>query len=138
MKYGTKCSAIYSTTIKTLFVASFPIILDVYCLDYYQLKEIVRRRRKKNEKFLQDIVDEKSFLFGDVQTRIANSNRATTKWIEGALSFFQSFLYFLTLKLNPFLLFFIFFFIFFSLLFSLCSSTLPFWLSIFSAFYQRF
>lgn len=136
MKYGTKCSAIYSTTIKTLFVASFPIILDVYCLDYYQLKEIVRRKRKKNEKFLQDIVDEKSFPLGDVQTRIANSNRATTKWIEGALSFFQSFLYFLTLKLNPFLLFFIFFL--HLLLFTFCSSTLPFWLSIFSAFYQRF
>jgi hypothetical protein len=31
---------------------------------------------------------------GDVQTRIANSNRAaTTKWIEGALSFFQTFFF---------------------------------------------
>jgi hypothetical protein len=79
------------------------------------------------------------FLVGDVQTRIANSNKATTKWIEGALSFFQSFLYFLTLKLNPFLLFLIFFLLFsLSLLFfSLCSSTLPLWLSISSAFLKQ-
>lgn len=87
-KYRTKCSAIYSITIKTLFVASFPIILDVYCLDYYQLKEIVqRKRKKKNEKFFTRRCGWKSFhffLFGDVQTRIANIYRSTTKWIEGA------------------------------------------------------
>jgi hypothetical protein len=33
-----------------LFVVSFPIILDVYCLDYYQLKGGKSSKKKESEK----------------------------------------------------------------------------------------